>query len=153
MNDIEASLGISQLKRIKKNLSSRYKIAKKYRKKLNNKITTIKIKNYVKGSYHLFPVLIDKEKLGFSRDYLIDYLKKRKINCQLHYIPIFEHPFHSISNKKKNKLFPNTLKFYKSALSLPMYYGLNERDQNYVIQTINNKIEYGNRYNNSKARK
>ena len=103
MNDIEASLGISQLKRINKNLAERKKLAFNYNKNLNPKIKKINIKKFVKSSYHLYPVLIEKEKIGFSRDDLLKYLKKNNIHCQLHYIPIFEHPFHSI-NKKKNLL-------------------------------------------------
>ena len=87
----------------------------------------IKTKNYV-SSYHLYPVIVDKEKTGCSRDELLKYLKK-KINCQLHYIPIFEHPFHkiSLSNKKTS-----ILEFLKQ----PYHYciWLNYKDQNYVIK-------------------
>ena len=151
MNDIEASLGISQLKRINLNLKERQKIAKKYHTKLHKKIIKIDVKKHVKSSYHLFPVLIDNEKLNFSRDELLIYLRKLKINCQLHYIPIFEHPFHKISTKKKIDLFPNTLKFYKSAISLPMYYGLKSKEQNFVINKINSKVE--NEYRNYYSQK
>ena len=151
MNDIEASLGISQLKRINLNLKERQKIAKKYHTKLHEKIIKIDVKKHVKSSYHLFPVLIDNEKLNFSRDELLIYLRKLNIYCQLHYIPIFEHPFHKISTKKKIDLFPNTLKFYKSAISLPMYYGLKSKEQNFVINKINSKVE--NEYRNYYSQK
>ncbi len=152
MNDIEASLGISQLKRIKLNLSSRKKIAKNYFKLLDKKVLTIKTEKHVESSFHLFPILVDKNKTNISRDELMDYLRKKKINCQLHYIPIFEHPFHKISSKKKYDLYPNTMKFYKNAMSLPMYFGLKQDEQKYVIKTINRKITNGYRNNNSKKR-
>ena len=143
-------LGISQLKRIKKNLLSRNKLANNYDKKLNKNLNRIKTKNYVKSSYHLYPVIVDKEKTGCSRDELLKYLKK-KINCQLHYIPIFEHPFHKISLSNKKKL-PNAIEFFKTAISLPMYYGLNYKDQNYVINIINKKLKNDSSNNNSKKR-
>ena len=149
MNDIEASLGISQLKRINKNLSERKKLAFNYNKNLNPKIKKINIKKFVKSSYHLYPVLIEKEKIGFSRDDLLKYLKKNNIHCQLHYIPIFEHPFHSINKKKKFAYFPNTMKFYECAISLPMYYGLKMNEQRFVIEKINKRIKNVNRNHNS----
>ena len=151
MNDIEASLGISQLKRININLKERQNIAKKYHAKLHKKIIKIDVKKHVKSSYHLFPVLIDSKKLNFSRDELLIYLRKLNIYCQLHYIPIFEHPFHKINTKRKIDLFPNTLKFYKSAISLPMYYGLKSKEQNFVINKINSKVE--NEYRNYHSQK
>lgn len=150
MNDIEASLGISQLKRIKLNLNSRKKIAKNYFELLDKRISTIKFEKFVEGSYHLFPVIIDKKKTNISRDELMEFLKKKNIYCQLHYIPIFEHPFHKISGKKKFKLFPIAMKFYKNAMSLPMYFGLKQNEQKYIIKTINQKIIDANRNNNSK---
>ena len=152
MNDIEASLGISQLKRINKNLAERKKLAFNYNKNLNPKIKKINIKKFVKSSYHLYPVLIEKEKIGFSRDDLLKYLKKNNIHCQLHYIPIFEHPFHSINKKKKFAYFPNTMKFYECAISLPMYYGLKMNEQRFVIEKINKRIKNVNRnYNSSEG--
>ena len=83
MNDIEAALGISQLKRIK-NLLSRNKLANNYDKKLNKNLNRIKTKNYVKSSYHLYPVIVDKEKTGCSRDELLKYLKKNQLSITLH---------------------------------------------------------------------
>ena len=149
MNDVEASLGISQLKRMNKNLLERKKIATNYFKNLSPKIKKIEVKKFVKSSYHLYPVLIEKEKVGLNRDNLLKYLKKNNIHCQLHYIPIFEHPFHSINEKKKFTDYPNTMKFYASALSLPMYFGLKSSEQKFVIEIINRRITNVNRNNNS----
>ena len=152
MNDIEAALGISQLKRINKNLKSRREIAKNYFNNLNSRITTIKYDKNVKSSFHLFPILIDKNKAGISRDQMYYFLKKKGINCQIHYIPIFEHPFHKIEKKIKKKLYPNSLKFYQTTLSIPMYNGLTNKEQKYVIHTINGKLRNGYSNNYSKKR-
>lgn len=140
MNDIEAALGISQLKNIKYNLSYRFTLAKKYRKELKKNLDFIKFSKVVKGSYHLFPIIVDRKKTGISRDALFKYLEKKNIYCQIHYIPIFEHPYHKISNRLKKKLYPNSLHFYSKVMSIPMYYGLKNHEQSYIIRTINEKL-------------
>ena len=67
---------------------------------------------------------------------------KKRIKCQVHYIPIFVQPFFFKKKniKKYKKMFPNSIDYYNSTLSLPMYYGLTSIDQNYVIETINKLV-------------
>ena len=142
MSDIEASLGLSQLKRIKTNLRCRKKIAQNYIKKLDNKITLIASSKDIESSYHLFPIYLDKLKIKLNRDKLYKRLLKKRIKCQVHYIPIFLQPFFFKKKniKKYKKMFPNSIDYYNSTLSLPMYYGLTSIDQNYVIETINKLV-------------
>lgn len=83
MNDIEAALGISQLKRIKLNLKSRRRIADNYHRLLHDKIIKIKKNKDVESSFHLFPIVVDKKITNISRDELMEFLKKKKffVNC------------------------------------------------------------------------
>ena len=66
-------------------------------------------------------------------------LKTKGIGTQVHYIPIPSHPFYK-KDKKKNKL-NNMNKYYNECLSIPIFYSLKKRDQNYIIKTIKNLIE------------
>ena len=63
------------------------------------------------------------------------YLKDKNIITQVHYIPIFLHPYYQI---KKNKLsyYPNTLKYYETCLSIPIYYSLSISHQRYIINLL-----------------
>ena len=87
------------------------------------------------SSYHLFIIKILKNKKGLNRDDLFNYLYKKKIQTNVHYIPIHTHPFYrKLGFKSKN--FPNAENYIKNCLSLPMHAALNFSDQNKVINQI-----------------
>ena len=65
----------------------------------------------------------------------MNFLKSKKIITQVHYIPITEHPFYSKKNYKTKK-FPESIKYYNEALSLPIYYSLTKKQQIYVIKKL-----------------
>ncbi len=136
LNDIQSALGISQLKKVNKWLLYRNKLAKNYQKSLKN--LPIKFFLNKKGfysSYHLFIIKILKNKKGLNRDDLFNYLYKKKIQTNVHYIPIHTHPFYrKLGFKSKN--FPNAENYIKNCLSLPMHAALNFSDQNKVINQI-----------------
>ena len=62
---------------------------------------------------------------------------KNNIMLQYHYIPIYKFSFF----KKKIK-FKNAEKFYNTTFSLPIFYGLSDKDQNYIIDKINKYFKY-----------
>tara|TARA_B100001059_G_C17825219_1_gene580926 strand:+ start:953 stop:2116 length:1164 start_codon:yes stop_codon:yes gene_type:complete len=140
LSDINCALAYSQLKRISKFLSKRKEIYKRYKEafsKINNKILNIlEFSNNVNPSFHLFVIFIDFKKIKKKKDEFIRYLKKNNIFVQYHYIPIYKFDIYT----KKNKTFINNFKgsetFYKKAISLPIYYDLNVKDQNKVITKI-----------------
>jgi len=137
--DILCSLGISQLSRLNKFIKKRNQIANLYRKKLKG-LENIKMQNIDKNdfsSYHLFSVLIDFQKLKKTREELFDFFYKNNIKLQIHYLPIYKHTFYKKKFKINEKNFPNTEKFYKQQVSLPIYYDLKISEARKVI----NKIE------------
>ena len=129
LSDINSSLGVSQLKRAKKNLLKRKNIAKKYETAFKNN-EHIKIIPFLEGhAYHLYVIQTNKRKE------LYNYLKLSNILTQVHYIPIHLHPYYKQLGWKKNQ-FPVAENYYDSCLSLPIYPSLSKRDQEYVIQRI-----------------
>jgi len=133
MNEIQSALGISQLRNLTNWIKIRNDIAKIYIKKLSNFSIKLPIINKGKiSSYHLFVVLLKDNK---KRNELFTYLKKKKINCNLHYIPLYRHPYY-----KKNKFnfsdYPNTEYYYKRAISLPMHVQLNHLKINFITKNI-----------------
>lgn len=136
LNDIQSALGISQLKKVNKWLLYRNKLAKNYQKSLKDlPIEFFLSKKGFYSSYHLFIIKILKNKKGLNRDDLFKYLQKKKIQTNVHYIPIHTHPFYrKLGFKSKN--FPNAENYIKNCLSLPMHAALNLSDQNKVINQI-----------------
>ena len=131
LSDLHAALGISQLKKINKFTKKRNLIAKYYISNLKNLpiLFQRKIKN-IFSSYHLFIILV-------SANYhlkLFNFLRASKIIVNLHYIPIYLHPF--FRKKYNYRDFPNSNSYYSKAISLPIFYQMTKKQQNYVIKKI-----------------
>ena len=94
ITDFQAALGLSQIKKIKKFIIKRNHLALTYRKKLKNLPLDFQhISKIKKSSYHLFIVRLKCKNLRKTRDELYKFLKKKGVICNLHYIPIYKHPF------------------------------------------------------------
>ena len=136
MTDIQASLGISQLKRLSSFVRTRNKIAKIYNKALKNlplEIPYVHKHNY--SSYHLYVVRVKPNKKKISRDVLFKKLYKFGIITNIHYIPIYIHPyFKNLGIKKKE--FINNNQYFKNAISLPIYSSLKKKELKKVIQSL-----------------
>ena len=82
---------------------------------------------------------IDFTKLGKTRAKLMEEFKKAEIITQVHYIPVILHPYFQKKNYK-NKNFPNSYNYYNSALSIPLFYALTDKQQSYVIDQVKKLI-------------
>lgn len=131
LTDIQAALGNSQLKRADQGLVKRRGIAKAYEERLKDKDYIVGQSGSVFGhAYHLYVIEV-KDRLG-----LYNYLKSKNIFAQIHYIPCHLMPYYRSFGWKEGDM-PNSEKYYKNCLSLPMYPTLTEEEQNFVINTIN----------------
>ena len=136
LDEIRATLGISQLKRIVQNNLKRKKAALYYnlRLKNNKSIITPKILKDEDHACHLY-VLRFKKQGKFSRDDLFIKLLKNGIRSSVHYKPL-----HTFTAYKKNaKMFDNlinTKKIYKEIISLPLYPQITRKKQDLVLQNL-----------------
>ena len=132
MSDIHAALGLSQLKRLRKFILRRNYIAKFYDKIFeNNELFTIPKKKNVFHSYHLYPLLVNFEKIKKSKK-IFDEFFEHNINLQVHYIPINTQPYYRKKYKFIKKNFQNSIKFYNSEISMPIYFDLTNKQLNYI---------------------
>ena len=141
LSEIHASLGLSQLKRVKKFIAKRNKIAKYYDNLFcdKNLFKTPKVKKNIYHSYHLYPLLVNLRKIGKSKKQIFNEFLKKKINLQVHYIPINTQPYYKKKYGFKKNSFKNSLEFYNKEISMPIYYDLTHKQLNY-IKKVSRKI-------------
>ena len=132
--DLNCALGLSQLNRLTKFVKKRQKIAKIYDEFFKNikDISSPKKFSDRQNSYHLYPILINNSLLKNGKDKIIKKFFKNKIKVQVHYIPVNSQPYFRKKYKFNKKNFKNSMLFFKSAISLPIYYDLNLKQINYI---------------------
>ena len=138
LSDIQAALGVTQLKKINYFLKQRRIIKDFYDEKLKKfPFILPSEKKYITSSWHLYPVLLDTKYTTKTNDDLIKYLRKNNIFVNTHYIPIPCHPYYKkLGFREKN--FQNSVFFYKHEISLPIYVGLSKTDLKYIISKLAN---------------
>ena len=136
MNEISAALGISQLRKLNKYVKERNKIASYYKKKLNiEDIILPKINSFCLSTFHLFVVKIKNKNYKKIQVKLFNFLRKKNILVNVHYIPIHLQPYYKKLGFKKNN-FKVSEKHAESTLSLPIYPGLTTNELDYTIKQI-----------------
>ena len=143
ITDIQAALGNSQLKKVDKFTNKRLQFAKLYNRgfKSNNLIKTPIIKKNVQHAFHLYTLLINFKKLGKTRNKVMSELSNLKIGTQVLYIPVFLQPYYANKYNYKSYNFKNSMKYYKDALSIPIFPDLKKKEINFVISKINEIIK------------
>lgn len=137
ITDIQAALGISQFKRINDIVSKRHFFAKRYNKLLSGLPLQLPYQDEsAYSAFHLYVILLND-----SRDHkkVFDGLRKRDIGVNLHYIPVYRHPYYS-KTITSYKEYPESERYYSSAISIPLYPSMSESDQDEVIDAIKDLV-------------
>ena len=143
MNEFQAALGLLQLKYIDKEIENRREIAVKYRVGLSG-IEGIEflsdIKN-VKHNYQYFPILIDGQIFGKSRDEVYEYLKEQNIYSRRYFYPLISQfpTYRGLSSASPNNL-PIAERVAKEVLCLPIFGDLNDNSLKEIINAISDSI-------------
>lgn len=131
MNDIQAAIGIVQLKKLDEMNEKRRKLVKKYNDEFS-KINWIEYpieKKYVKSALWNYVIKVE------NRDKFIEYLTKKEISTGVHYMPVHLHPYYK--NKFKADV-PVTEKIWKKLVTLPLFPDLSDKEQKKVINAVKN---------------
>ena len=142
MNDIEAALGISQLKKLDKFVKKRNQVAKKYIKLLTDlpiKIPCINEKDYY-SSFHLFVIQIKINMIEKTHKKIFSLLRNAKIGVNLHYSPIHLQPYYKKLGFKKGD-YKNAEMYANSAISIPIHPKLSDKEIKYVVANLKKIIK------------
>jgi UDP-4-amino-4,6-dideoxy-N-acetyl-beta-L-altrosamine transaminase len=136
MNDLQAALGIAQMKRLEKFITIRHSLKKRYDELLKDlPLITPAQSSDSYSSLHLYPVQLKLEQLSKAHNQIFDELRKNGVGVNLHYIPIHMQPyFQNMGFKKGN--FPIVEDYYSRAISIPIYQGLTTELQNKVVKVL-----------------
>ena len=144
MSDLQASIGIHQLKKLDQMQDRREEIVDKYNKSFNKlpQIITPTVKSYTKHAWHLYPIQINEELLTINRNKFIEALKAENIGTSVHFIPLHLHPYYKEKFDFKSSDFPNAFSLYNNEISLPIYPKMEDKDVEDVIFAVEKIIDY-----------
>lgn len=137
LTEIQAALGVSQMKKVDKFIKKRRKIALKYDSLISQISSISSIKQDLRNisANHLFPISIDFTSISRGKNDLMLKLRQNGIMTQVHYMPIPLHPFYEKLGYNMEHL-PNALNFYFQTLSIPIYPRLSFRKQKKIVKTF-----------------
>lgn len=138
MTDIQAGLGIAQLKKVELMWEMRKKIAQKYTKTFEplEEIITPYIKPDRETAWHLYVIKLNIETLKIDRNKFIEELKQRGVSTSVHFIPLHKHPFYRNTFGYSSKEFPVAEWIYERIISLPIYPGMTDENVETVIEAV-----------------
>ena len=141
MMDIQASLGIHQLRKIETMNKKRHEIAMIYKDNLIDREDIILpwLNNDIGNSYHLYPIQVKR-----NRNKIIEELKRHGIGTSVHFIPIHMHPYFSSNLMIDKNSLSHTTTFFTREISLPIYPDLSNKDVMYIIKTLKLSLEGSN---------
>jgi UDP-4-amino-4,6-dideoxy-N-acetyl-beta-L-altrosamine transaminase len=133
MTDIQAALGISQLARLDQFVTERQALACEYDRLLPDRLATAPWRHPdAYSSFHLYVARLNLEAQRTSQREVFERLRSHGIMVNLHYIPVYRHPYYRAAGHTHTKL-PQAECYYAQAITLPLYPGLTADQQNDIV--------------------
>jgi len=143
MTDIQASLGLVQLRRLDELQQRRREIVVQYQAAFSL-IEALEIpveRIHVEHAWHLYVLRIKPDLLRIGRDQFIEELKMRNIATSVHFIPVHIHPYYRNKYGYKPEDFPVAYSNYQRMMSLPLHPRLTEQDVADVIEAVTDIVK------------
>ncbi|WP_395502177.1 UDP-4-amino-4,6-dideoxy-N-acetyl-beta-L-altrosamine transaminase [Ectopseudomonas mendocina] len=136
MTELQAALGVSQLQRLDQFVARRHELAVRYDQKLVGlPVTTPWQHPESYSGLHLYVIRLKLNEIRKTHRQVFEYLREQGVGVNLHYIPIHTHPYYQSMGFNVGD-YPEAERYYAEAISLPMYYGLNDLLQDEVVAAL-----------------
>lgn len=136
MTDIQAALGVSQMRRLDEFVTQRHAIAKRYEELLKETPVTRPWQHpEAYSSLHLYIVRLPAGVMKTSRREIFERMRVEGIGVNLHYIPVYRQPYYQRMGFKPED-FPEAERYYAEAITLPIYPGLNPEQQAETVRRL-----------------
>lgn len=136
MTDIQAALGVKQMGRLDEFIQRRRYLAARYHEKLAElPIELPTLHPDAESAWHLYVIQLKLSELKKSRREIVELLHLAGIKVNVHYIPVHTQPYYKKLGFKLGD-FPLAEKYYACAISLPLYFTLQDREQDFVVDTL-----------------
>lgn len=140
ITDIQAALGASQMQRLDQFVTRRRFLAHQYNQILQNLPITLPCQHSdTDSSWHLYVIRLHLDKISKSHRQVFEELRQAGIGVNLHYIPVHTQPHYQTLGFQWGD-FPEAEKYYQSAISIPLYYGLTEQQQDLIVTSLKSSM-------------
>jgi len=134
MTDFQAALGISQLEQLDVFLARRRELVDRYDGHLADLPLVRPCRDpQTQSAWHLYVVLIESH--SPNRRQVFDRLRQQGIGVNVHYIPVYTQPYYRSLGFKPSD-YPEAAQYYREAISLPLFAGLTNADQDQVVASL-----------------
>ncbi|MFJ8102465.1 UDP-4-amino-4,6-dideoxy-N-acetyl-beta-L-altrosamine transaminase [Lysinibacillus sp. NPDC096212] len=141
MTDMQAALGLSQIKKIDKFINSRREIADMYNEALDQ-FPGVKLPKQLDGTksgWHLYIIQLDQTVLNKTRKEIFNEMRTCNIGVHVHYIPVYWHPYYEQLGFTKG-ICNVAESWYEGALTLPIFPAMEKSDVNNVIEILKSAL-------------
>jgi UDP-4-amino-4,6-dideoxy-N-acetyl-beta-L-altrosamine transaminase len=144
MTDIQAALGLSQLGKLDRFLQRRRAIARRYDEAFARlphvRLPQSAPQQRARSGHHLYIAQFDFDAMGTMRTAFMTKLREQGIGSQVHYIPVYRHPYYVRRYGIDPATFPESEHYYHGCLSLPFYPALTDEDVERVIAAVTQAV-------------
>ncbi|MDX1352026.1 MAG: UDP-4-amino-4,6-dideoxy-N-acetyl-beta-L-altrosamine transaminase [Thiomicrorhabdus sp.] len=136
MTEMQAALGISQMKRVDEFVRIRKAFAERYDSLLHNLPLVLPFQHAdMDSSFHLYPILIQTDLIFKTRAQVFKALRGHGIGVNIHYIPIHTQPFYQKMGFSEGD-FPIAESYYQQVISIPVFHAMTEQEQDRVVKIL-----------------
>lgn len=136
LTDLQAALGLSQLQRLQEMQAERERLVTRYEELLKDLPLLLPARLADRrSSWHLYAIEVDDSRTSVSRAHVHERMREAGIGVNVHYIPIHTQPFYMRRGFQAGD-FPNSERYYRRALSIPLYPALSEQQQDFVVEQL-----------------
>jgi dTDP-4-amino-4,6-dideoxygalactose transaminase len=136
MTELQAALGVSQMERLDAFVVRRHELAVRYDAMLQKlPVTTPWQRPDSYSGRHLYVIRLQLDKIDKTHHQVFKELREQGIGVNLHYIPVHTQPYYQSMGFKQGD-FPEAERYYSEAISLPMYQGLTDLQQDEVVRVL-----------------